>query len=288
MDAVEQSYALQAEGESRMGMPSSYTDPGSIDNWRHTRMHALVQCLVHALPAARWMTVGDGRYGSDAAYLTSIGADVLATSLTDERLKIACERGFIRRYAIENAEHLSCADGAFDFVFCKESYHHFPRPPVALYEMLRASRVGAVLIEPYHNPRVLDAVKRGIKRLLRGDKVFDYEPSGNYLYRINLAELGQLMCAMGNTTLAVKGINDFFHPRLSRERAGGRGLPFLLTRLGVGVQDVLARLGLMGWGLCCVVVFNGTPSAPVREALRGQGFRIIDLPRNPYLGADAA
>ena len=61
MDAVEKSYAQQAEGEARMGMPSSYTDPGSIDNWRHTRMQALVKGLVAALPAARWMTVGDGR-----------------------------------------------------------------------------------------------------------------------------------------------------------------------------------------------------------------------------------
>lgn len=285
MDAVEQSYALQAEGESRMGMPSAYTDPGSIDNWRHTRMHSLVQGLVKALPDARWLTVGDGRYGSDAAYLTSIGADVLSTSLTDERLKIAADRGFIRKYGIENAERLSCAEGAFDFVFCKEAYHHFPRPPIALYEMLRAARVGAVLIEPYDNPRVLDTLKRGIKRLLRGDTVFDYEPSGNYLYRINLAELGQLMCAMGNTTIAVKGVNDFFHPRFSRERASGNGLPFLLTRFGIGLQDVLARLGLLGWGLCCVVVFNGTPSASVRDGLRKDGFRVIDLPRNPYVDA---
>jgi hypothetical protein len=144
--------------------------------------------------------------------------------------------------------------------------------------------VGAVLIETYHNPRVLDTLKRGIKTLLRGDTEFNFEPSGNFLYRIHLAELGQLMCAMGNHTLAVRGINDFFHPRLSRGRAG-TGWPFLLTRLGIGVQDLLARLGLLGWGLCCVVVFNGTPPAPVLAALRRQGFRIVDLPRNPYGGA---
>jgi len=269
-------------------MPSSYTDPGSIDNWRHARMQALVKGLVAALPAARWMTVGDGRYGSDAAYLTSIGADVLATSLTDERLKLACERGFIRKYRIENAERLSCADGAFDFVFCKESYHHFPRPPIALYEMLRAARIGAVLIEPYDNRRLLDVVKRGAKRLLRGDTEFNFEPSGNFLYRINLAELGQMMCAMGNHTVAVRGINDFFHPRFSRAPASGSGLPFVLTRLGIGVQDLLARLGLLGWGLCCVVVFNGTPPPAMLEGLRAQGFRIVELPRNPYAATPAA
>jgi SAM-dependent methyltransferase len=282
MDAVKHSYESQARSEALMGMPSAYTDPGSIDHWRHLRMQSLIKGLVLALPTARWMTVGDGRYGSDAAYLKSIGADVLATSLTDERLKIASEQGFIGRYQIENAEQLSCADGAFDFVFCKESYHHFPRPPIALYEMLRAARVGAVLIEPLHNPRLLDTVKRGIKRLLRGDTEFNFEPSGNFLYRINVHELGQLMCAMGNHTIALRGINDFFHPRLSRERAGGRAWPFLLTRLGVALQDVLARLGLLGYGLCCVVAFNGTPSTALLNALRREGFQIIDLPRNPY------
>lgn len=284
MDAVKRSYELQALSESKMGMPSAFTDPGSIDNWRHARMLAMVKTLVSVMPAARWMTVGDGRYGSDAAYLESVGANVLATSLTDDHLKIACERGFIAKYRIENAERLSCADDEFDFVFCKESYHHFPRPPIALYEMLRVARVGAVLIEPCLNPRLLDSLKRRVKRLLRGDTEFNFEPSGNFLYRVHLGELGRLMCAMGNYTMAVRGINDFFHLRFAGERAGS-GLPFLLTRLGIALQDALARVGLLGWGLCCVVVFNGRPPTPLLDALRGQGFRIVELPRNPYAGA---
>jgi len=280
-DAITQSYLRQAGGENRMELPSAYTDRGSIDNWRHVRMQSMAAGLVAAMPKASWMTVGDGRYGSDAAYLRGLGAEVLATSLTDDNLRIACELGHIHRYRAENAERLSCEDGSFDFVFCKESYHHFPRPPIALYEMLRASRVGIVLIEPCDSPRLLDAVKRWAKRLLRGDSVFDYEPSGNYLYRINLRELGQLMCAMGKYTYAVRGINDFFHPRLSRAPAGA-GMPFQLTRLVIGIQDLLARLGLLGWGLCCLVIFNGTPPKAVVDALRRQRFRIVELPRNPY------
>lgn len=287
MDFIEQSYAMQARNEGLMELPSAYTDPGSIDNWRHVRMRALVQGLVSALPAARWMTVGDGRYGSDAAYLASIGADVLATSLTGERLQTASERGHIGRWAVENAERLSCADDALDFVFCKEAYHHFPRPPIALYEMLRAARVGAVLIEPCHNPRLLDTAKRWLKRLLRGDTVFDFEPSGNYLYRLNVGELGQLMCAMGNHTLAVRGINDFYHPRLAQHPAVA-GWPFTVTKLAIAVQDLLARVGLLGWGLCCVVVFKGEADARALQALRAQGFRIIALPRNPYAKSAAA
>lgn len=283
MDAIEDRYARQAQGEASMGLPSAYTDPASIDHWRHVRMQSLICGLVEAMPQARWMTVGDGRYGSDAAYLQSIGADVLATSLTDERLEIAHQRGFITKYRVENAERLSCADGAFDFVFCKESYHHFPRPPVALYEMLRVARIGAVLIEPYDNPGLLDPLKRLLKRLLRGDASFDFEPAGNYIYRVNRAELERMMCAMGQRTLAIRGINDFFHARLSHQRAGGFGLAWTLTRVGIAVQNVLARLRLLGWGLCCAVVFNGTPPPELLAALRTRGFRVIELPRNPYI-----
>ena len=285
MSFVERSYAMQAADESKMGLPSLYTAPETIDCWRHSRMLAGCKPLVEALPQAKWMTVGDGRYGSDAAYLSALGADVMATSLTDEKLREGYSLGFLKKYRIENAEALSCADAAYDFVLCKEAYHHLPRPPVALYEMLRVASTAVVLIEPCDNPKLLDAAKRWIKRMLRGDKVFDYEPGGNYLYRLNLKELGQLMCAIGNHTIAVRGINDFYHPKFASALAGGRNLPFMLTRIGVAVQNLLARAGLLGYGLCCVVVFNGTPAVALLQALRKSGFDIIELPKNPYLAS---
>jgi SAM-dependent methyltransferase len=281
-NALETSYRMQAAGEELMGMPSFYAAPASVDCWRHTRMLASVNVLVRQLPDAKWLTVGDGRYGSDAGYLTSLGADALATSLTDERLKRGAELGFIKKFKIENAERLSFADGEFDFVFCKEAYHHFPRPPVALYEMLRVARVGVVMIEPCDNPRLLDVAKRWAKRLLRGDSEFNYEVSGNFLYRLHIGELGKLMCAMGNHTLAVRGINDFYVARFAGKQASRSSKAFWLTRLGIGLQDVLARLRLVGWGLCCVVVFNGTPPAALLAALKRDGFSILELPKNPY------
>lgn len=228
------------------------------------------------------MTVGDGRYGSDAAYLKSLGANVVSTSLTDERLRIAHEMGHIGEFRVENAEQLSAADGALDFVFCKEAYHHFPRPPLALYEMLRVAKVGAFMIEPMANARILDAVKRAVKHLLRGQSNPNFETSGNYLYRLDLKELGQLMCAMGNHTIAWKGINDFYHGPYGKAPANA-GLPYSVTRLGLGVQDSLARLKLLGWGLCAVVLFNGSPPAVLRQRLMQNGFNFIDLPRNPYV-----
>ena len=282
MNSISTSYELQALSETKMAMPSLYTAPDSIDCWRHVRMLSTVKPVLESLPNARWMTVGDGRYGSDAAYLKSLGANVVATSLTDDRLRVAHDMGRIGEFRVENAERLSSADGALDFVFCKEAYHHFPRPPLALYEMLRVAKVGVFMIEPMANARVLDALKRTVKRLLRGDSNFNFEPSGNYLYRLDLTELGQLMCAMGNHTLAYKGINDFYHAPFGKAAADG-GMPYAVTRLGVAVQDGLARLKLLGWGLCAVAVFNGTPPSGLRQRMSKAGFSFIDLPRNPYV-----
>ncbi|MDP2143558.1 MAG: class I SAM-dependent methyltransferase [Gallionella sp.] len=280
--SIEDSYLRQAEAESVMSMPTRYTNPGSIDNWRHTRMLSMTRPLISAMPKSSWMTVGDGRYGSDAAYLEAQGVDVLATSLTDDLLKIAYEAGFISKYQSENAEHLSPAENSVDFVLCKESYHHFPRPPIALYEMLRVSKVGVVLIEPIDNSRPLDRLKVVLKRLIRGDHEMNFEPSGNFIYKPSVAELSKLLTAMGGRYIAVKKFNDFFHPKFGNCDAASVNMGSTITKLGILAQDGLAKLGLMGYGLGSIIIFKGVPSAEVVESVRAASYGIIELPINPY------
>jgi SAM-dependent methyltransferase len=283
MKHVEESYRLQAKSEDDMALPSRYTAPDSVDNWRHTRMLNSTRPLVATYPKATWVTVGDGRYGSDAAYLHSRGAAVTATTLTDERLRIAHERGFIPAYQAENAERMSFPDESVDFVLCKEAYHHFPRPPVALYEMLRVARRAVVLIEPIDNPRLLDAAKRLVKRLIRGDRETQFEPSGNFLYRLSLHEMEKLMTAIGEHTIAFKGINDFYHPRFAALDATSMNIGSSVSRLGIAVQDALSACGLLGFGLGCVIIFRAEPDEMCISSLLNAGFRMIQLPRNPYV-----
>lgn len=284
MGQIEQSYLRQAESELLMGLPSRYTQPGSIDNWRHTRMLDLTRPIWVSFPESKWITVGDGRYGSDAAYLHSHGVKVIATSLTDDKLKHAHEQGHIPAFQAENAERISLPDNAVDFVLCKEAYHHFPRPPIALYEMLRVARIGVVLIEPLDNPKLLDGLKRLLKRLIRGDREMQFEPSGNFLYRLNVRELGKLMTAMGGEDMAFKGINDFFHARLGGHPARSFNIGYVVTRLGIATQNVLSRVGLLGYGLGCVVVCRPGVGEEILGPLRESGFVHIELPKNPYVG----
>ena len=120
----------------------------TVDHWRHARMYEPVRAFSHD-PDARWLTVGDGRFGLDSIRIRRLGfTSVLPTDIGDGLLEQSFRRGLITEYRVENAERMSFADNSFDVVFCKESYHHFPRGPLALYEMLRVARHAVILVEP--------------------------------------------------------------------------------------------------------------------------------------------
>ena len=97
-----------------LNLPSCYERPDCVDAWRHRRM--LVTILPLVRPQTTWMTIGDGRYGSDAFFLQEQGADVLATDINDPELAFAHHKGLIKKYRMENAEHISALDDSYDVV----------------------------------------------------------------------------------------------------------------------------------------------------------------------------
>src|SRR5690606_19793880 len=124
----------------------SLLDALPIYYWIHQQLFALAYPLCED-KTKTWLTVGDG-YGFDANHLRLKGLDVTASDISPTFLETALERDLVEKFAIENVEKLSFQDNSFDYVFCKESYHHFPRPYQAVYEMLRVARLGVILIEP--------------------------------------------------------------------------------------------------------------------------------------------
>jgi SAM-dependent methyltransferase len=281
------SYARHAEQEERQAgalrLPSCYTDPDSVDAWRHRRMHAMLLPLIESDPDATWMTVGDGSFGSDAYFLEQQGVDVLATSLTDASLKVAHEKGFIRKYAAVNAEKIPYPDDSFDYVLCKEAYHHFPRPSIAFYEMLRVARKGVVLIEPYDGPpRLLDMVKEPMKKLLWGkNQTIHFEPSGNYIYRIHPKEIAKKLAAVGCPALAWRTFNDIYLPVYGKAKTNG-SLGYFLTRYAIIMQDIASWLHLMNSGLTTIVAFKEIPSQQTVAGLQRNRLPIYRLPTNSY------
>ena len=275
--------------EERQGKLWLETD--TVDAWRHARMYAALDPLLAHDPEAVWLTVGDGRYGKDAHYILEKGCQALASDISDDLLKEAVHCGFIPRYRRENAEFLSFDDHAFDYVLCKESYHHFPRPMIALYEMLRVSRKGVVLIEPRDStihtsiPDVISVKARNLlKRILgknRGKE--DFEPSGNYVYGISKREIEKVALGLNYAAVAFKGLNDSYFPGVENEKIAANGPLFRKVRAKIAVENLICALGLMDYAILVAVIFKTAPAEPLRRSLSEAGFRLRILPKNPYV-----
>jgi ubiquinone/menaquinone biosynthesis C-methylase UbiE len=296
----ERSYQRHAEHMQQYGAGSAsaqhartWLDEGTVDYWRHLRMYRLLDPLLQADPGARWLTVGDGRYGKDAKYLQDHGADALATDISDVLLKESFEAGAIAAYSQQNAEHLSLPDASFDYAFCKESYHHFPRPALALYEMLRVARKAVVLVEP--NDRhagdsallLLSGRLRALIKRVLGMKPsrHGFEDSGNYVFTISRRDIEKVALGLDYRAVAFRGLNDAFLPGAELERYDARGPVQRSLRRRIFWVDLLCRVGLMEHGLLSAIIFKARPEPAMAEALRAAGYEIVSLPENPYLNA---
>ena len=94
-----------------------------------------------------WLTIGDFT-GVEAMYLTEQGQKAMASDISDVYIKEAHRLKLIDAYDRINVEQIEYGEDAFDYVLCKESFHHFPRAYLGLYEMIRVAKKGVVLIEP--------------------------------------------------------------------------------------------------------------------------------------------
>ena len=182
-------YSISGEKELQAKI---WFEKDTVDAWRHQRMYQALDPILISDPKAKWLTVGDGRFGRDAKYIIEEGCYALASDISDCLLEEARQIGYLSEYKRENAEALSFQDYEFDYVLCKESYHHFPRPMLALYEMLRVARKGVFLIEPndvYINRKALEILFRNLKNIIKSllhKKInkHAFEEAGNYVFSI--------------------------------------------------------------------------------------------------------
>ena len=224
MGFIDQSYKKHAEhfgnelvDKERIKISRSWFDDTTADYWRHARMYECADCL-RDFPDRRWLTVGDGRWGLDSIRLRQKGfKDVLPTDISEYLLKASKARGNIPEYSVENSEKLSFADNSFDYVLCKESFHHFPRPYLALYEMLRVARHAVFLIEPNDpNPDVqtvriyLDELENKGRPRFPVNRYNNWEVSGNFVYTISRREIEKTALGLNLPQIVFKGLNDHY------------------------------------------------------------------------------
>lgn len=260
------------------------SEPKTVDELLHFRAWRMIDPILNAEPDSKWLTVGDGLMGAECRYLLNKGARAHASDIAGERLEMAHKKGYIEEWSVQNAEQLSFEDDSFDFILCKETYHHCPRPPMAFYEFLRVARKGVMFIEPSDSGGALfDMLRNLVKNRLRGKKNHDYEPVGNYLYRISLPEIKKMMMALNLPVFAYRYMNTLYVSRFEDGRLHWLSYKYLITKAGIIVQDLLCKTRLMSWGVIGLVVFKNEISVDMRSKLIEGGFRVIDLPKNPYL-----
>lgn len=232
-------------------------------------MHQVLDPFIE--PGGEWLTVGDGRFGSDAQYIISKGANAHASDISATLLKIASDKGLIGSYSAQNAEALSFEDDSFDYVYCKESFHHFPRPYIALNEMFRVARKAVILTEP----RDVDIDRGRFSRIiewanrLRGKHSYhEFEEVGNFIYRLSQHELEKFMLGMHYRHIAFKPMNDAYFPD---DTTGTK------TLRKIRLFDALHRLGVRKSMLLNAALFKTPPSTSP------DGWVYKVLPQNPYL-----
>lgn len=275
----------------RHNLPTRFAAPESIDNWHHERMLGSLAPLLAHSAGTRWMTVGDGRFGSDANFLMGHVASVTATSISDSTLAFAKEKGWVTDYSAENIEKLSFGDNSFDWILCKESYHHLPRPAIGFYEMLRVAKLGVAMIEPVDAGRsVFHPIKVWVKKAIRGDGDYandQFEPVGNFIFRVNVEEVAKMLTALNYHTVAWRTMNTFWSERLASAPKNKPSVAWYATRAGILAQDAACGLHLLKPGLGTFVCFKQDPAPELMADLRAAGFHVRMLPRNPYQAAEA-
>jgi ubiquinone/menaquinone biosynthesis C-methylase UbiE len=266
----------------------------TLDRWRHDRMIKPLEPIISYNNKLSWVTIGDGRFGTDANALMKLGADnVTCTDISDKLLKIGNEIGFIKKYSAQNAEDLSFKNEEFDFVLCKEAYHHFPRPHIALHEMLRVAKVGVILIEPYDqkiNPKPINKLFPIIKKILgvsSDNTGHGFESVGNYVFSISERELEKVQLGMHRRHLAFHYINDYYESGFeflhldtfdqSEQKKINKAKSSIVRR------DRLVKYGLKSPDLLASILFKSNPDPLILKSLDEAGWRVKELPNNPYI-----
>lgn len=254
-------------------------------------MYRTINPILETDVDANWLTVGDGRFGRDAQYISQYSSKVLATDISETLLKKAFESGQIQKYQVENAEKISFDNNTFDYVCCKEAYHHFPRPMIGLYEMLRVAKKAVILIEPNDQvttDRALPSVANWLKRQIRNycgkpEVRNQFETAGNYLYTISKREIEKVALGLGLPIVACKGINDAYIEGCELENLSEKGPKYNAISKKISRRDFWCRYNVLEPLLLTTIIFKSVPDQALLLKLKAADYQVLSLPDNPYL-----
>ena len=273
----------------RRSISLRWLDSSNLDTYRHLRIKEKFIPLFQ--PDYSLLTIGDGRYGSDAIYFKDYCGTVHASDLNVELLNSAKSNGLLDNISMQNAEDLSFDSDSFDVLFAKEALHHCPRPFMALYEAFRVAKFAVAFVEPFdQSTSFLFKTRLFLKKMLKfGNRSgYNFEKVGNFVYTFAPADFEKFMLGMHSRYLAFSGINDYYHPSLVHCFKNGTNPSSLIGRLRfnfyLNLTRVLVFLRLQRPSLLGVILFKERPGSSLVSMLRSKGWVVKELPSNPYLG----
>jgi ubiquinone/menaquinone biosynthesis C-methylase UbiE len=290
-----QSHYKLNEKNNLFDLQESWLLKDTVDFWRHSRMCTPIIPIVKAEPGSSWITIGDGRLGLDSIRLKRYEPlnFILPTDIDTILLEKAKQMKLIEEYKRENAEKLSVANESFDYSFCKESYHHFQKPYMALYEMMRVSRKAIILIEPSDTDKkplileMIDKLKKIIKTSISMTKkhpdYYRFEDSGNYVYTVSKRDIEKAAIAMQMPMIAIYNFNDYYKEGVEFISTQKYSNIFIKIKIKIALRNFLSKLGFAMYTGIIAIIFKERPTEKLIKQLKDNGFEFTELPINPYL-----
>ena len=294
-DKHDKAYKKCITDKERIKIADSWLNFNTVDYWRHNRMLELLKPFLNK--DEKWLTIGDGRYGSEAAWLKKNGIDCHASDMHTNLLEVASKKGIIDSFSKQNAENLDFENDTFDYVLIKESLHHLPRPWLALYESFRVCKKAVIVIEPndpfpYGNLfRILFIKFKNIYKRFSNKSIYKneygFEEVGNFIYTINIRELEKFLLGMHKTTISFKKLNDHYLDKIEYIRIDKSNfkekIVYLKLRSIIFLKNVLSTIGFLNYSLSEVVLFKEKPNLKTINKLKKYKWSYKRLPNNPYL-----
>ena len=267
-----------------VGFSPLHHDIKHNDARRHYRMLDNVIPIINAYGTDNtWLTVGDDR-GREAIYLKKQKIkNVICSSLKHFHADDIRNFGNIDKTMDVDIENIPIDDDGVDFSFCKESFHHFPRPFLGLYEMLRCSKKGVILMEPQESeqPSFPNCLGRG------GPVGRDsYEQVGNYKYEVSAREICKAAWALYYPHVAMCGFNDHVHTFVNED--GNYDFSDSEYKWEEYVdkterEEVDGRMGHRSHSLILCAILKQKLDKEQRDILNSNNYVIFDRPMNEYI-----
>lgn len=245
---------------------------------------------------SNWLTIGD-LHGLEANYLLKHDQNVVASDISDLILRKASNEGLIKEYRTVNVEKIDYPDDSFDYVICREAFHHFPKAYIGLHEMIRCSNKATIIIEPVDIlakmplllfiKNILDRINPMLINKLWSNR-FSFESVGNYVYKISEREIEKIAMGMGFPCIAFKRINFILNLKLDKSIVNQT--PISVRNWGkiqrrIKFLDFFGYIGLIPYNHLCCIIFKTKPNIEIMKRMKESGYMILNLPENPYLKA---